>query len=275
MLTLYSAGGAADFTLLSVMPDDDLERLLFNASQLLAMRGQNEAAGLLATIDFEIREGTNNFGDKFEVLHAQVPITQYEFLREKTDILDDGSKEYRGYFREIASTISEIGLDTNSGVEVNIRHIACSLDTTKPPDSWRSELSNSIAALNSNQALFTFKDSRRLSHQGLNFRSQTEIKIFEALVKRAVLVCPLPLAVMGKPRAYKEPDFVICYGGRVGILEIHGDKWHPPETAAKEHDRRRQFTNLGVKVYEIYGADRCWNDPDGVVNEFLETLKNQ
>ena len=62
--------------------------------------------------------------------------------------------------------------------------------------------------------------------------------------------------------------------GKCGILEIHGDKWHPPETAAQEHERRREFVNLGVSIFEIFDAERCWKDPDGVVNDFLKAFAN-
>jgi hypothetical protein len=124
----------------------------------------------------------------------------------------------------------------------------------------------------SNQAIFTFSDSSKITHAGLNFRSKTETRVFDALIKKGLLVLPLPVAVMGSSKNYKEPDFVICFKGKVGILEIHGDEWHPPETAADEHERRREFTKLGVSVYEIFGADRCWRDPDGVVSDFLQAL---
>ncbi len=112
-----------------------------------------------------------------------------------------------------------------------------------------------------------------MTYEGLNFRSKTEIKVFDALIRKGLLVLPLPVAVMGSSKKYKEPDFVVCFKGKVGILEIHGDKWHPPETAAEEHERRREFTKaLGVSVYEIFGADRCWDDPDGVVSDFIQAL---
>ena len=83
---------------------------------------------------------------------------------------------------------------------------------------------------------------------------------------------PLPLAVLGRRHRYKEPDFVVCHKGRCGVLEIHGDKWHPPETAAEEHERRREFVNLGITIFEIFDAGRCWRDPDGVVDEFLKAF---
>jgi hypothetical protein len=58
----------------------------------------------------------------------------------------------------------------------------------------------------------------------------------------------------------------LCRGNEARIA---GDKWHPPETAAREHERRRAFAKLGVNVYEIFGADRCFKDSEGVVNDFL------
>ncbi len=83
---------------------------------------------------------------------------------------------------------------------------------------------------------------------------------------------PLPVAVMGARAKYKEPDFVICHRGKWGILEIHGEEYHPPETAAKEHARRREFQELGVETYEIYDATECYNNPAKVVEQFLRLL---
>ena len=263
MLLLYSAGGAQDFDLLQSASDEYTDQLLYNASQVIAARGETEASALLATLNFSLSAGANDFGDEFEVLHAQAPFSQYEYLREA--VTGEARKEYKHNFSEIASVVTELGHF--------IRFVVCDLDQSQPPENWRNDLNNAIAALSSNQALFTFKDSRKLVHEGLNFRSKTEIKIYDELVSRGVLVFPLPLAVLGQPRKYKEPDFVVCFQGKIGILEIHGDKWHPPETAAQEHERRRLFTKLGVATYEIFDAERCWNDPKGVVSEFLRAFK--
>ncbi|MEO8611639.1 MAG: hypothetical protein ABI690_27315 [Chloroflexota bacterium] len=269
MITLYSSGGSGKIISSGIeqLSNDDLDILIFNTNQLLLARGKIEAVGLLTTLDFKIYDGTNDFGDDFCVLDARVPLSQYEYLRSLIADLESLTK-YTEIFENIASIINEI-----IPYDYYIRFITCTLDPSIPPDNWRSDLSNTITALSSNQALFTFQNSAKLIHDGLNFRSKTEIKIYDGLVKRGLLVLPLPVAVMGKPRAYKEPDFVVCYNGKMGILEIHGDKWHPPETAAKEHERRREFTKLGISVYEIFGADRCWNDPNGVIDEFMASFK--
>ncbi len=127
-----------------------------------------------------------------------------------------------------------------------------------------------------NQAHFVISDRIIHEHQGLRFRSITEIRLYDALVKRRLLVFPLPLAVLGDVGAYREPDFLVfSQTGRSGILEIHGAEFHPPETAAREHERRRRFIDLGINEYEIYDAAQCYNESDRVVSDFLARLKGQ
>jgi hypothetical protein len=127
-----------------------------------------------------------------------------------------------------------------------------------------------------NQAPFVISDRVIHEHQGLRFRSITEIRLYDALVKRRLLVFPLPLAVLGDVGAYREPDFLVfSQTGRSGILEIHGAEFHPPETAAREHERRRRFIDLGINEYEIYDAAQCYKESDRVVSDFLARLKGQ
>jgi hypothetical protein len=124
------------------------------------------------------------------------------------------------------------------------------------------------------QALFEYDDQKIHNHQGLKFRSATEVRMFDELIKRRLLVLPLPVAVLGDPGSYREPDFLVfTRNGRSGILEIHGSPFHSAETAAQEHDRRRRFIDLGVNEYEIYDAAECYNGTDRVVSDFLNRLR--
>jgi len=256
MVTLYQGKGASEFRMLEpVLEQEAVNNLLFTASQLLVVRGEHEAVKTLASMEFRLNRGTNDFKDQFLVLHAPVAIDVYEHFRRLIST--------EGYFKPcvaIASVMEEMGYF--------VRFIVCELSPSAAPDNWQAQ----IHTPTNNQAIFSFKDSQRISYEGLNFRSKTEIKVFDALIKKGLLILPLPVAVMGSSKKYKEPDFVVCFKGKIGILEIHGDKWHPPETAAEEHERRREFTRLGVSVYEIFGAERCWNDPDGVVSDFIQAL---
>jgi hypothetical protein len=124
------------------------------------------------------------------------------------------------------------------------------------------------------QALFKYDDQKIYNHQGLKFRSATEIRIYDELIRRHLLVFPLPVAVLGDPEVYREPDFLVfARNGRSGILEIHGTPFHSAETAAQEHDRRRRFIDLGVNEYEVYDATKCYNTTGRVVSDFLNRLR--
>ena len=240
MLQLFSSGGSSSLQVLSntySAPEME-EELIFNACQLLAIRGETEAASYLATFSFD---GTNNFNDEFCILSTRLSLTQYEFLRSNMEHDAPNRKEFRALFSTIASTISEIG--------PHIRFIICHLDQVEPPENWRNELSQSIATLGTNQALFTFKDSSKIVHEGLNFRSKTEIRIFDTLVNRGLLIFPLPVAVLAKQRAYKEPDFVVCYKGRFGIkyMVLHGIHLKLPLKNMIDVENSRNWVSMSMR----------------------------
>ena len=117
-------------------------------------------------------------------------------------------------------------------------------------------------------------DTNIVVYDGLRFRSKTEIKIYEALKKRRVLFFANSTAVLGQKNTKREPDFLVCQDGRWGILEVMGEPYHPSATAMKDHDRARLFKNYGLHVIEFYDANRCYNHPDDVVDEFLNLLSS-
>ena len=117
------------------------------------------------------------------------------------------------------------------------------------------------------------QDQIRASWNGLNFRSQTEVKIAQALDARGVLFFPLPAArvSVGESRRTMEPDFVICSRGRWGVLEVDGLPFHR-DTAAADHQRDRWLKEYGVRVVERFDGDHCFQNPDLVVQRFLDLL---
>jgi uncharacterized protein YjbI with pentapeptide repeats len=125
------------------------------------------------------------------------------------------------------------------------------------------------------------QDLTKASNQGINapnewkgfyFRSQAEIKIAEALDRAKVLFYPNSKARLNKEgvRINKESDFLVFQAGKFGILEVDGREWH--QIAADDHERDRLFKRYGIRVIERFDASRCWNEPDKVVQEFLEIL---
>jgi len=268
MIIVYShVNGINEFKFLEpFLEGEKLNDVLFTASQLLANRGKNETVKLLANLDFKLSNGTNRLSDNFLVLHTIVPIEVYEKIHmESEQANQEGVESFaklKKPYSEIAQVMEELGYF--------VRFITFDIDTSAAPEDWRSYFSDSTA---NNQALFDFKDNEKISFQGLNFRSKAEIKIYEALLKKGLLVMPLPVMVMGVKEKYKEPDFVVCYNGRIGILDVQGKQFHPPEVAATEHEKRREFIRLGVSLYEIFDARRCYQDPDGVVDDFIQAFQ--
>jgi uncharacterized protein YjbI with pentapeptide repeats len=111
--------------------------------------------------------------------------------------------------------------------------------------------------------------------QGFYFRSKTEIKIAEALDQVGVLFYPNCKARLSSAvgREGKETDFLVFYQGKWGILEVDGEPWHPPSRTVHDHERDRLFKVHGNRVVEHYDASRCEKQPDEVVREFLEILR--
>jgi hypothetical protein len=119
MIQLYHASGAGDFTILRGGLSHEQSRILFeNAARLLAARSQVRASEILRSVPFRVVEATNHFNDEFSVLHAVVPLNEYERLRRSHGTAD------RAAFAQIADVLSELG--------TYIRFIAVELTLEKP-----------------------------------------------------------------------------------------------------------------------------------------------
>ncbi len=126
MIKLYETGGADDFTILQDGLSHDQCRVLFeNAARLLTTRSQARAAEILRSVPFRVVDATNHFNDEFSILHAEVPLTEYERLRRSPDT---GDKQAYG---QIAQVLTELG--------TSIRFIAVDLVLERPvhPDVQR------------------------------------------------------------------------------------------------------------------------------------------
>ena len=117
-------------------------------------------------------------------------------------------------------------------------------------------------------------DSTIHTWERLRFRSKTEIKIAEALDRTGVLFLPNSLARLTTPkgRENKEADFLICYNGKWGVLEVDGP-FHTAERRVEEQERERIFKKNGIKVVERFDSERCYNNPDEVVQEFFNMIE--
>jgi uncharacterized protein YjbI with pentapeptide repeats len=125
-----------------------------------------------------------------------------------------------------------------------------------------------------NQGVQFYANSTIHTWERLRFRSKTEIKIAEALDRTGVLFVPNSLARLttAKGRENKEADFLICYNGKWGVLEVDGP-FHTAERRVEEQERERIFKKNGIKVVERFDSERCYNNPDEVVQEFFKMIE--
>jgi hypothetical protein len=108
----------------------------------------------------------------------------------------------------------------------------------------------------------------------LNFRSESEVRIAQALDKLNILFFPNCKGRLGTSRARenREADFLICYKSKWGILEVDGEPFHPPSRTVADHARDRLFKYHGIPVVEHFDAAECFENAEKVVRQFLAIL---
>ena len=148
MIRLYQGSGSGEIELLGhPLPPEDWRRLRDNVVRLLKARNFRLAAELLASIPFELHDGTNAFGDEFSLLHWSAPLEQYVALAERHE--DPAAKQA---FRQIAAAIAEVGPP--------IRFIAVALDT----QAGVPQVASPILEVTSDAVERSLADAERLIH---------------------------------------------------------------------------------------------------------------
>jgi TIR domain len=121
-IILYHGTGAQDFEIVGPASErSEAKRVLFNARRVLIARGQIDAVALLDSAPFAIFPATNHFNDDFHVLHAELPLLDYEDAR-----LTQADK--RQAARHLAEVIAE-------STGPYIRFVAIRLQIADP-DEW-------------------------------------------------------------------------------------------------------------------------------------------
>ncbi|WP_414751954.1 hypothetical protein [Anabaena sp. CCY 9910] len=145
-------------------------------------------------------------------------------------------------------------------------------------ENWHKTIKFLIAkSKDLNQGLVTEKAFARkgkepIVYNEIKFASQSEIRIAQELELKGVLFFPLPLAVRYETgniyEDHREVDFLVCLDGTFGILEIsfHEGRYE------KDKEKDAWFKKSGILCIEHYPAEKCYNQPKYVVEEFLSFL---
>ncbi len=222
---------------------------LHTLRKYLRAQGHDRIAVLLSGVSCEF-SASNQYGSRWNSFEAGIT------LNVPLERLDAFSDEMRAAIAQAANKI----ISPRAGYDIIWTEIAPQLEVPTDDDERPGLNAGSVGST----AIY--------GHDGLRFRSQTEIRLYDELKKRKVLFFPNAAAVLGTTGMKREPDFLVCLNGKWGILEVMGDDYHPASTAMKDHERARLFRDYGLVYIEFYDASRCYQKPAEVVDDFLNRL---
>ncbi len=211
--------------------------------------------------DWHINSKTNLDEVICEYVYVDYDLDIYSFNEKKTE-----RRPINGNFApgEFASLYKKIIENTDLIISKTFEN-----DNTANKPEKNIDVDNT----SNNQGVKFYSNSTIHTWERLRFRSKTEIKIAEALDRTGVLFVPNSLARLNtsKGRENKEADFLICYNGKWGVLEVD-EPFHTAERRVEEQERERIFKKNGIKVVERFDAERCYSNPDEVVQEFFKMI---
>jgi len=240
------------------------EQILASAARFLIDGREEDAASVLLSCSLSIWESGDTWfvGDEVHsALHVELrgPRVAYEILRDS--------------HHPITIAIQQ-ALEAVLPEGTYIRHFTVHAELVDIDPGWRSELLEIARGRGVHNQAVEARPARIWCN--LRFRSQSEIRIAQALDRAGVLFLPNCKARLGSPgnRQNREADFLVCHKGKWGILEVDGEPFHPPSRIVEDHKRDRLFRAHGILVVEHFDASECYENPDAVVCRFLEILKN-
>lgn len=241
------------------LPASDV--LVASAARFLVDGGEEDAASVLLACKLKVFESGDTWwvGDESHAaLHVEVhgPRAAYDALSEGTPIGESIK-------RAIGAVLPS---------DTYIKHFTVHAELVEIDPNWRAELKEIARGKGVHNQAATARDVRLW--QNLRFRSMSEVRIAQALEKVGAFFLPNCRGRISSPegRVNREADFLVCHGGRWGILEVDGEPYHLPTRTVEDHERDRLFRAHGVQVVEHYDASRCFEEADAVVKEFLTLL---
>lgn len=229
---LAAAGGYDDYT------DTDDYRV-GQAAVLLQQKGRVAAAALMLDVQALDRDYVPSW--------AYVEETGIRLVLEVEPYLIERFTEDR--LREILECFREI-FDGNGDDLIESMRVRPAKPTVGP--DWRKDLSAAMTADVNNQARRSRLEPHPPHEDNLTFANEWEAGVYRVLkAKQAALptnatigIYPLPGGRL--PGRTLEPDFLITYKGRAGIIEVDGPHHTGPTKRSSDTSRDARFRAAGV-----------------------------
>jgi hypothetical protein len=225
-----------------------------------AIRGNQDYDVFITSFNFTIMRGR----DAFETLLFGGHVKRNRY---SSDLTDNNS------FKQAMQTVVEAALPPAAAVtrfivsvEVDVMVDAClHWQTPKGRSYDLGAVHNQVAD----------PSKVKVTWNNLRFRSESERRVAIELDRAGVLFLPNCMGRLSAPAGRKnlECDFLVCQDGKWGILEVDGEPWHPASRAAQDHERDRLFKAYGILVIERFNAGECFENAEGVVQQFLSILR--
>ncbi|MBD1811914.1 pentapeptide repeat-containing protein [Microcoleus vaginatus DQ-U2] len=174
---------------------------------------------------------------------------------------------------------SQVNLQRNLTIEVNLSGANLSganlsgarlFANLNEADYGQADLDKTI---NADSETELSGSENEMDWNGFRLHSDAQVKIAETLDRTSTLFIPNSQLRLTTPegRQNLEADFLIFHQNKLGMLKIDSGSSHPNAT---EYEMCQLFIDSGIFLVKHYDATRCSEQPDLVVQEFLELLSH-
>jgi hypothetical protein len=236
------------------------EQAFGTAATLLLMRNQIAAAALLAQVDrnvwsYEREDWGINYYDVLLVVPIETMDTYDEEVRDL--ILSTLNEVLEGYRERITSL--RVGPLAVGG-------------------EWRARVLAAIQGQVSNHATLVPLRPSHPAFDQLNFRDMAELTVYKELrtvqerLPETSTLTIIPNCALRVPKHTWEPDFVVIYRGKAGVIEVDGASHNAKR--ASDKSRERLLENAGFTYVDRFDAADCEDSATvaQLVSRFLEKL---
>ena len=221
--------------------------LAATVARLFAADGAAREVAVLAEATASIEQvGYDNWdgGQNFYAIRVEVPVWMYSQF-------DDGQRE------DIEKTILAKIQPLLRGCPSEHVDSVILTPQMSADAGWQEKAKAWVAGKGvTNQGRVRSNNIAARTFDGLLFRSQPEIELYQALKAVGVSFAPLPVFIRGG-ESYRriEPDFVVVKNGILMAIEVDGDTVHH-ETPAEAHNRLTMLAHEGVHIERV-NASEC------------------